>query len=84
MPKQYENPDPLQHSTQKTCKKCQETKFLSQYGFMNKSKLVYRSECRDCRNKLYKDEYLKRKGKIKPANVDHVITCPSCNHCFSK
>lgn len=89
MPKQYENHDPMQHTTTKTCKKCQSTKTLSNFGFMNKAKLVYRSECRDCRNIMYKGEYAKRKEKVKQqrpeaAVVDHSITCPSCNHSFSK
>lgn len=82
--KSYDNPDPNQHINTKCCKKCGETKTLSNFGFMNKVKLAYRSECRDCRNAMYKEEYMKRKEKIKPPSVDHIITCPSCNHCFSK
>jgi hypothetical protein len=86
--KSYENPDPLQNVNTKCCKKCKETKTLAQFGFMNKARLVYRTECRDCRNKICKEEYAKRKEKKQQEpesiHIDNLITCPSCCHSFSK
>jgi hypothetical protein len=34
--KSYDNPNPNQHINTKCCKKCGETKTLSNFGFMNK------------------------------------------------
>lgn len=59
--KPYNNVDENATISYKTCSKCAQTKLLNEFGFLNKSQLKYRSDCRNCRNTTLKEQYAKRK-----------------------
>jgi hypothetical protein len=69
--KPYNNVDENANISFKTCSKCAQTKLLNEFGFLNKSQLKYRSDCRNCRNITLKEQYAKRKQKTE----SNIIMC---------
>lgn len=65
MPRHYNNPDETACCTKKTCNKCKCEKTLIDFPFKNKSLLLYRPECRECRKIVLKVDNLRRKLKKK-------------------
>ena len=61
MPKPRANNDPNAHTCEKTCSKCQETKYLIDFPFKSAIKQTYRGECRVCRNKILQNDNKRRK-----------------------
>ena len=89
--KPYNNPDPNAATTAKTCNRCKQEKFLTEFGFKNKAIGVYRPYCRDCRNVMLKKEYTRRKEReyqklliaqgAEPTNAvpNSEYRCPTCH-----